>query len=747
VDASNNPRVESPSERWLRFALISVVVAYAFLAGLRTVGDLDSGWQLAMGRYVVQHHSVPSTDVLSYTVRDQEWIYPPFSGAALYLVFAVAGWAGLSWVCALVSSVVARLVLQRGSLIKCAIAVASVPLLADRATPRGDLFTLLLFPIFLLVLIRARQSSKPTLWPLPLLMVLWVNFHPGFVFGLALLAWYVAAEIVEGRKQRIREQAPWLIGTIAAMLVNPWGPRILVTLVRQGRAMKLYEGIVGEWSPARLTWSSIFGTSGTLQAAVVFVLVAGVCAALVSLKVRRYAECVLLVAACYGSLRYIRLQALCAVVIIVVGGRILDDLLEGMEHRGANARAGAIVRWGLSCALLLVAIFGSINLVSNRYYVMASSTSQFGAGESWWFPERAAAFIQRERLPGQLFHDYNVGGFVALRLAPEYPDYIDGRAVPFGPKIFMEQALLLREPLDSAAWTREADRRGINILMFSLARFGGLGSVDLAGFCRSQNWRPVYLDEVSILLLRNVPANRAWIDRMEVDCARHEFEVPTGSAIERFNVLSNEASIFYVLGRDREAFAALREAESIYPYDPNAPLTRGQLLQSEGHAPQAEAQYREALRRKQTDTAWTALGNVLASEGRLRESRAAFQKAAALAPHPQNAFKALGQLSLALHEPDEALKDFDRAESESPYRGGAEVLATEFLAQLDQGRAEAWRQKNDLARAIEFQQRATSRTPMAQKRWVDLANLYEAAGRHQDAEQARARALALGPVR
>ena len=740
VDSTHKSSNEFSVERGLRIAVIVAVVAYAFLAGLRTIGDTDAGWQLAMGRYVVQHHTVPTNDVLSYTVRDQQWIYPPFGGVALYGVFAAAGWVGLSWLCAVVSGVVAWIAVRRGSLATFAIAMIAVPLLADRATPRADLFTLLFLPIFLLVLLRARMAAEPKLWPLPLIMLLWVNCHPGFIFGLALLGWYVAAELVEGRYRIVRAQWRWLALTLLSTCINPWGPKIFVTLARQADSMKMFGGLVGEWSPARLTWPAMLGDSGLLQSAVAFVLVAGIFAALVSLSTRRYAECVLLAVSCYGAVRYLRLQALCALVIISVGGRVLDAIylsaLVGIRRRTA-------LQWAMSCALVLIALVGSVNLVSNRYYVMASSTSQFGAGASWWFPERAADFVRRERLPGQIFHDYNVGGFLALKLGPEYPDFIDGRAIPFGPKVFVEQALLMREPLDSAAWTTEADQRGINILLFPLGRFGGLGTIDLAGACRSQNWRPVYFDEVSIVLLRNTPQNRRWIERQEVDCSKQRFDAPTGSKMSRFNTLSNEASILYVLSRDQESLAALRDAEAMFPYDPNVALTRGQLLQSEGHVPEAEAQFREALRRKQTDTAWMALGNALAVEGKLRDSREAMRRAADLAPHPANALKSIGQLSLALHEPDEALKAFDRAESQSPYRGGAEALGTEFFALLDQGRAEAWRQKNDLGKAIEFQLRAVSRTPMAQKRWVDLAKLYEAAGRTSDAEQARARAGAL----
>src|SRR5271166_3666140 len=78
-------------------ALMALVLLYGVLAGLRTVTDPDTGWQLASGRYIVQHRHIPSTDVLSYTARDQEWIYPPLAELILYGLYALGGFVALSW--------------------------------------------------------------------------------------------------------------------------------------------------------------------------------------------------------------------------------------------------------------------------------------------------------------------------------------------------------------------------------------------------------------------------------------------------------------------------------------------------------------------------------------------------------------------------------------------------------------------------------------------------------------------------
>src|SRR5271165_5994662 len=77
--------------------LATLALIYAAFAGLRTVGDMDLGWQLATGRWIVQHRSIPSVDVLSYTARGSEWIYPALSQVLLYWFFLLGGYALLSW--------------------------------------------------------------------------------------------------------------------------------------------------------------------------------------------------------------------------------------------------------------------------------------------------------------------------------------------------------------------------------------------------------------------------------------------------------------------------------------------------------------------------------------------------------------------------------------------------------------------------------------------------------------------------
>jgi hypothetical protein len=107
-------------------------------------------------------------------------------------------------------------------------------------------------------------------------------------------------------------------------------------------------------------------------------------------------------------------------------------------------------------------------------------------------------FIAREKLPTQVFNTYEEGGFLLWKLGPEYGDFVDSRAVPFGADIFERMNQLLHAPPYSPEWEQNADFYGIKTVVFPLARYSGLKYVGgvLPLYCNSETWQPVYLDEV-----------------------------------------------------------------------------------------------------------------------------------------------------------------------------------------------------------------------------------------------------------
>jgi hypothetical protein len=262
-------------ERLCLAALSLLVLGYALLAGFRTLSEYDLGWMLATGRWIVQHRQIPSTDVFSYAAQEQPWIYPVGSSLILYGVYALEGYALLSWFEAAACAVTTGLLLRRGSVIHALLVVLAVPLIAIRTRPRADMFTVVLFAAFLALLWRYHRTGRTRLWVLPLLMAAWVNLHLGFVAGLALILGYLLAEALEMIWSPRRETAvarllhcwPWLVATLGATLVNPWGWEIYGALLRQEGAVAGQLQWIPEWGAVPLNWTAISTGLSLLPAA------------------------------------------------------------------------------------------------------------------------------------------------------------------------------------------------------------------------------------------------------------------------------------------------------------------------------------------------------------------------------------------------------------------------------------------------------------------------------------------------
>jgi tetratricopeptide (TPR) repeat protein len=740
------------------FVLSLVAIGYAFLAGLRTLTVTDLGWQLATARWIVQHHEIPSTDVFSYTAQGQPWVYPVGSGLLFYGAYLLGGYTLLSWIQAAACAGTVALMVGRGSIVSAVLAILAVPMIAIRTGARADMFSVVLFAAFLVLLWQQHQSGRARLWLLPILMITWVNLHLGFVAGLALVAAYVLVEALDMVWPERRVTAagrlgscwPWLIVTCLATLVNPWGWGIFAAVLRQTSAMDTLTLWTSEWGSASLNWTvmslglSLRNPTGAFY---LMLLIAAVAVPVAFFR-REFGAVALISGAAVIAVRHIRFEALFGIVTVVVAGAVLSSAFsrfsqkEELSVRSIRCSSGLTI--GVALLAVILAWVRSADLVSDRRYLASGDElGSFGTGLSWWFPERAAAFIERENIPGHIFNSYNDGGYFIWRLGAKYPDYIDGRTIPFGPKLIERSVILMRSLPDSSAWQREAQDRDINTIFVPLGRNNGLHLFPvLRQFCASDTWRPVYLDEVSAVFMRRAPENQGLIARLQIECATTLLPaiIPQGNSTEAFNRWANAAAVLRVLGRDSEAFEATKRALGIFPDSAFVHFLRGNLLEEASKFDEAEKEYLLSVKLEPNGTTWSRLGVVYHREDRLMEEIDAWEHASELLPYPAIVLLPLGYADLAAHRPQMALQAFDKVVAGLPPYGG-----DAFLADVAHGRAAAWDALGDLQRAVSLAEETVRLRPLSSEDWLILANLYDREQRFEDGQRARERAATVSP--
>jgi tetratricopeptide (TPR) repeat protein len=754
--AAKGSSAEEPVLMRRIFLLLSfLALAYAFFAGLRTVSDYDLGWQMATGQWIVQHRQIPSVDVLSYTAQGEPWIYPVGAGLVFYAAYLLGGYALISWIGAAACCGTVALILRRGSAVSAGIAILAVPLIASRTTPRADMFTVVLFAAFLSLLWENYQTGRAPLWLLPLLMVAWVNLHFGFAAGLGLVLAYAGTELSEtvfgavrrrAALQRLRNALGWLVFTALATLVNPWGWGIYRALLRQERANAQQQYWIGEWFGVPLNWTVVSSSLSLRQTrgAIYLLLAIAVVAAVLALLRTQLGAAVLLLGATYPAARYVRMGAIFACVVVVVGGPVLASAMARLGARIRSARIRSLVASAAVVVFAVVALLRCFDLVTNRYYFRVTDEAIFGPGLVGWFPRRAAEFIEREKLPGEIFNTYTEGGYLTWKLGPQRRVYIDGRDTLYGvPRIQRLGELLLKGP-DSPIWEQETSRYKINTIIFPLARYDGIQFVQLQDFCNSKVWRPVYLDETSAVFVRRTPQTEELLLRFPVDCAtaRLPAQPPDGSRGEAFNAWANAAGVLAALGRNSEALTANGNALSIFPGSSFLHWNRADLLFAMGRLDESEQEYLTAIALEPSEVTWTALARSYQKRGRIPAVIDATKQVAQFSARPYVPLLQLGYVYLGVRQPGNALKAFDDAARAAP-RDISALDNGSFESAVAQGRSGAYQALGNLERAISFQEEAVRFAPDAPEPLRRLAQLYRSQGRLEDADRARKRAAKL----
>lgn len=270
----------------------------AFTALLRPIMPNDFWFHLATGRLIARTGGIPVVDTFSHTQAgaeffNQSWLAQlayfglhRLGGLPAVLVahagLLVASYALLVWLCR-----------RRGAGTKLGVLVVVGIVLPASVTNWGvrpQSLAIPLFAAFLVVLERYRLERCPLdaaderdsgprgLWPLPVLMVLWVNIHGSFVVGLALLGLVLAGEAIKRGVLR-RPALTWpawrrLLGwgavTSVAVLANPQGPAVLRYVANLVTTPAVRE-LIAEWAPPTV---GTFAGAGFFLAAVVVLAVA-----------------------------------------------------------------------------------------------------------------------------------------------------------------------------------------------------------------------------------------------------------------------------------------------------------------------------------------------------------------------------------------------------------------------------------------------------------------------------------------
>lgn len=568
-----------------RRPLLGLLLLFTLLMTARQLTSPDLGWHLAAGERILREGRIPDTDDFSFTAAGNRWrVNQPLAEVLFVGVVRLAGPPGLIVLRMAVVASIFLLLLAAGRLggrENEFLAAAVLLLFLLASTSHFLVRPFLLSALGLAFTGYAAEAYRRRRWrgayALPPLFALWAHVHPGFLYGAALLGAYVAGEWARSRFSFVRGDLPImdradrrrfllvaagsvLAAILSGALLNPSGVSAVllpIGLMKTG----YFFTVLNEFQPADPIRDRFFTGLGLLT--------------LLSLLPRRRRDATeILGVLIFGifALRAVRVIFPFAVVAAPIAIRNLGGLAELLLPAGG--RRSWIARLLAAAGIVL---FGVWWWKADPY--RAPLPEQRGAlGDTWpWarvnYPILAFRHMEKEGLPGEVFHPDRYGGPFIRHFHPERNTFIDGRVEVYGEEFWRDvyHAILFRAP----GWEALLREYGVNTL---LLRVGSPFDADPISRAVPElsSWVLVYFDDEVMTYVRRSALDEERIPSLEMKGIRpatgaapesYEEEILARAGIERAieEGRSQRALLFGMEMRAlREDWRAIAEAPDAY---------------------------------------------------------------------------------------------------------------------------------------------------------------------------------------
>jgi hypothetical protein len=483
---------------------ITIFLSLALGSTEKLLGDCDTGYHIRAGEYIIQTLSIPRKDIFSFISPPINWTAHEWLSevimAAIHSRFGLKGVAVFySGLIALVYYLLSRILrrLNINFFISSILVILTLSSSLLHLFARPHIFSWVMVVVWYGFLDTYRHQGKNLLYLLPILMVLWVNLHGGFIIGFILLVIYGAGNFAmslsgeKAEREDARHKGRLILKIslvcLAASLLNPIGYHILFFPLEFVSNRYLMDHISEFLAPN-------FHEFETLPFRLLLLSIIALIA--VSRKRLNIIEFVLLIFFINMGLYSVRYIPLFAIIVAPIGARLANQLL--------NASNTGIIIWLRRKGTAFAAIdnqakgyFWPSLCVITLTSVMAATDGTKVTFNEKTKPVAAVAFMQQEHIPGNMFNNDEFGDYIIYADWPQYRVFIDGRADMYGGERVKEYEKISRfEP----GWESVVKKYNMNWIIFDA------DSV-LSRYLYGRNdWRLIYADEVANIFVHNIPA-------------------------------------------------------------------------------------------------------------------------------------------------------------------------------------------------------------------------------------------------
>lgn len=416
------------------------------------INDTDLFWHIELGKNILQNKSIMRNDVLSWIAEEQNLPFINHSWASdilLYLLSKIHGYMLGAYLYEVFTMLILAICLYvfwanqfpvdewarfRPSISDgAALLLVSWAVYETRGNPRPQQISLIFFTIAYYLLEKTwKNQYKKSNFLLPILAVIWANFHGGtlpilFVLTgtyliLSMIPSYTG-KVVHIKQGSTKQLTGILISEIVAGCINPYGPFLYWQLYRVSDACSVLN--ISEWQPANIN-----------NAAWVFISLAGFIAVLI-FSSWKFALAQIIPVFLFAGMTMIHVRAYpwyaISIAIFVLEHtnfmRMFCHEIVKKQHNHYNysSKSHKLIKYMFLCLYgvgLCAGIWASASIVTQRYYRE--------------FSDELISTIQTVS-PKRMYTSYNSGG---MAIAAGFQSFVDSRADAFTKEILSDASVL-----------------------------------------------------------------------------------------------------------------------------------------------------------------------------------------------------------------------------------------------------------------------------------------------------------------
>lgn len=447
----------------------------------------DLGRHIAIGKIITETKSIPKTNLFSFTNPSYLFInHHWLSEVVFYGIYSMFGGLGLQIIKIACIGVALYIIYNFKFKIYNFKSVflsylICVPLLLDRIHIRPEIFGYVFFSILLVYLLNKKQFHALDYLGIFLIMMLWVNMHISFVFGIFVVG-LIGIKIVIDKQ--FKSLFLLFASAISGLLLNPHG---LFGVLYPFLIFRNYGYMIVE------NQSVVYLIQHLSNPFLILFLAASplvvIALSLFFIK-RNYIEALVLAVFFLATIfqwRHLPFFVLSCLAIFPI---VIKSILTHVRplHEIILAAAGFAVIFLLFTASML--------FVTNAWYTLYENGNTFGFDVSQK-EKHGVDFLLKNNVSPNVFNNFDIGGYLIYRLYPKYQVFVDNRPESY-PADFFEH-IYIPIQLDESVQTKYFKKYNIHTIIYSHTDGTDWSKIFLARIYRSIKWKLLYLDEKVVI--------------------------------------------------------------------------------------------------------------------------------------------------------------------------------------------------------------------------------------------------------